>query len=90
MNIDTATTAEQVSSTSLLVRWAEFRARTGNSGFIYVGDSGVSASNGYQLDAAEVLVLKGEDMGGDGVFDLADFWCDTDNSGDDVDVFYMR
>lgn len=52
------------------------RANTGN---VYVGNDGagdVTTSNGFELDAGEVILIQ--------VSNLSDLWFDAGTSGDDV------
>ena len=82
-----AGTRVQFTTTGTPVRWAKFRARAGNGGKIYLGDNGVSSSNGYELNASETLEVELPDGV---VFDLSQFWTDSGANGDKVDVFFMR
>tara|TARA_Y100000310_G_scaffold328928_1_gene397899 strand:+ start:12393 stop:12692 length:300 start_codon:yes stop_codon:yes gene_type:complete len=52
------------------------KALTGNTNNVYVGDSDVSSSNGYVLDAAEQVTLK--------VKDLSTIYLDVDTNDEGV------
>lgn len=52
------------------------RADSGNAGSIYVGDSGVSSSNGFVLDPGESVSIS--------VADVSTIYIDADNNGDGV------
>ena len=46
------------------VQWIKISARTGNSGVIYVGDSSVSSTLGYELSANDSIEINFQDAGG--------------------------
>jgi hypothetical protein len=53
------------------------KALAGNSGLVYVGDSGVDASNGFELGAGEVIIF-------DAAGDLSSIWIDSAVNGEGV------
>jgi len=63
-NVPSAGTAVQVSAVTNRVKWVVFKALAGNSGLTYVGESDVSASNGYELSAGNTLDLNFGEFGG--------------------------
>ena len=46
------------------VQWIKISARKGNSGVIYVGDSSVSSTLGYELSANDSIEINFQDAGG--------------------------
>ncbi len=56
------------------------KARSGNTGLVYVGDEGVSSSNGYCLGAGEEVFLGFRDA-----LDLRRIYVTGDTAGDRVD-----
>jgi len=74
-DITTAGTAEALAS-SQAVRSVVVRAKTANTGVVYVGDSSVSAANGFPLAADEAITLN--------VNDLAAVYLDVATSGEGV------
>lgn len=73
-------TAEQLNGgTSLTVPSGavlKVRALSGNGGSVYVGDSGVTTSNGYELTASDAVTLA--------VDDVANAHIDVDTDGEGV------
>jgi len=69
--------ATRVQMTSVAAREVIIRAKTGNAGTIYVGDSAVAAANGYELVAGESIVLPLS-------ANLNEIYIDTNNNGDGV------
>ena len=86
VDIPSAGTAVQLLNTSNLVRWIKFTAPATNTGLTYVGDSAVSAANGYPLTAAggidATLELNFEAAGGSVV--MSTLYVDAATNGDDV------
>lgn len=52
------------------------RANTGNAGDVFVGDSDVSSTNGFELGAGETVTLS--------VADVSDIYVDAANNGDGI------
>ena len=65
------------------VLWIKISARTGNSGVIYVGDSSVSSTLGYELSANDSLEIDFSDAGGSVI--LSTIYVDTSSNNDDAD-----
>jgi hypothetical protein len=82
VDVPTATTRVQVSSSSVSVRSVTIKALVGNGGFIYVGKSDVDSSNGFELDAGESISVD--------VNNLNLLYVDTSNSGDDICYFAVN
>ena len=86
VDIPSAGTAVRLLNTSNRVLWIKFTAPAANSGLTYVGDSAVSATNGYPLTAAggvdATLELNFEAAGGSVL--MSTFYVDAATNGDDV------
>lgn len=82
-----AGTAEPLSSTTQRCSYVEIKALAGNSGDIYVGGYDVASTNGYVLDAGEVLKIEASPYT---LVDLKDIYVDTSSNGDTVTVFYQK
>ena len=63
-NVSSAGTAVQVSNVTNRVKQVEFKALAGNSGLAYVGESDVSASNGFELSAGNTKTFNFGEFGG--------------------------
>ena len=63
-NVGTAGTAVQVSNVTNRGKQVEFKALAGNSGLVYVGESDVSASNGFELSAGNTKTFNFGEFGG--------------------------
>lgn len=62
VNSDIDQTAEQLTDLSVPVRkYVLVKANAANTGDVYVGRAGVSASNGYPLDAGEEVKIPIDD-----------------------------
>ena len=82
-DVPTAGTRVQINNTARMCRYIIFKARSGNTGAVYIGGSTVSAADGYSLLAAETLALNFKDAGGS--CPMSDFWVDAATNGNDVD-----
>lgn len=80
--VTTAGTRVQVTSSSILVRQATFRPLVTNSGEVYIGDDGVSSSDGFPISPGDSYTLRPHN----GVLDLAQIYVDADTSGDKVAI----
>ena len=88
-----AGTAEPLSSTKLMVDWAEIKALkasgAANTGNIYVGTSSTAAAaTGYPLTSGQTLVLQ--PLTGKTYIDLSLVYIDAGTSADAVKVIYGR
>jgi hypothetical protein len=84
VDIPSAGTAVQVLNTRDKIAWIKIKSLAANTGIIYVGDSAVSATNGYELD-------PGGGIDGELVMDFrpdtiraSDIYVDAATSGNDV------
>ena len=92
LNLDSAGTAQALSSTSILCEAVIITAATGNTGTIYIGDSNV-ASNRFalELDAGIAGTIDSPTAkGGSDMFDLKDIYFDGGTTGDDINVAYLQ
>ena len=80
ITVATPGTAVAVATSGNAITAVSFRARTDNTGAVYVGDSGVSSSNGYRLEPGDELNLSFRET-----IDLRRFFVDADTAGDGVD-----
>jgi hypothetical protein len=75
--VTSAGTAEALVGSSAEVKQGVWiKALLGNTNNVYVGDSDVDSSNGYELDAGDVVFLS--------VRDLANVYIDVDTNGEGV------
>lgn len=85
----TAGTRVALTASKTLVRGLRITAKPGNTGLIYLGDSAVTAANGYQLAASGIANL--EDMAGeDAVFDLSKIYIDSSVNAEGVSFVYIE
>ncbi|MCH7971125.1 MAG: hypothetical protein IH960_08815 [Chloroflexi bacterium] len=80
ITVATPGTAVAVATSGNAITAVSFRARTDNTGAVYVGDSGVSSSNGYRLEPGDELNLSFRET-----IDLRRFFVDADTANDAVD-----
>ena len=60
--VTAAGTAEALAGTQTLVSGVRVKALLANTGLIYVGDSAVDSTNGYQLASGESVFLEIDDL----------------------------
>ena len=65
------------------VQWIKISARTGNSGVIYVGDSAVSSTLGYELSANDSIEISFSGSGG--TVPLSSLYVDSSANNLDAD-----
>ena len=82
--MDPAGTAVRILNTKDKVIWIKFTAPTANSGLTYVGDSEVSATNGYVLGAAGGADATVELNFSPGSITMDTFYIDAASTGDNV------
>jgi hypothetical protein len=84
VDIPNAGTRVQVNNTPRMVVSITFKARNGNAGSIYIGTSNVSSTVGFELRGNESVTytFPSRLMS----CPISDFWLDTTDNGDDVDV----
>ena len=80
ITVATPGTAVAIATSGNAITAVSFRARTDNTGAVYVGDSGVSSSNGYRLEPGDELNLSFKET-----IDLRRFFVDADTANDAVD-----
>ena len=79
IDVAAAGTAAQ-SSKSGTIRAISFKARIGNTGNIYLGNSDVSSTNGMELEPGEAWTWTYAKYG-----KIQDWYADAATNGDDVD-----
>jgi len=80
VTVTTAGTRVKLSATSVIAYNLYIVA---NNDYIYVGDSGVSSTNGFTLSNKSILNLFA------GPVDLSELYIDADTNGDSVNIVYM-
>jgi len=85
-DIATAGTAEALVGASVNVVSVEIQAKSGNTGLIYVGDSGVDNTEGVELNPGDVFSIS---IPSGTVLDAATIYCDTSVNGDGVTFVYV-
>jgi len=90
---DTAT-PERLTTSNIVVPSVQLQAElvTANTGYVYVGDSAVSASNyGLCLAAGDVVSFNAEELGwGKAQISLKDIWLCVSVNGDGVACLYLE
>lgn len=80
--VDTAGTAEALESSARVVSQLHIKAESGLADNIYVGDSGVTASNGFPLGDGDMLELH--------YVDLNKVFVDADSNGSTAKYLYVE
>lgn len=78
--VTSAGTAEALASSTSSAS-VTIRALGTNTGQVYVGDSGVDSTNGYQLDAGDTVSLD--------IDNVSDVYIDVDTSTEGVTYLYV-
>ena len=81
-NVPSAGTAVQIANITNRVKEVTFKALAGNSGLAYVGESDVSASNGFELSAGNEITHNFGEFGGSVPANV--FYVDAATNGDKV------
>jgi hypothetical protein len=91
INLTAAGTAQALSASELLVESFTVQGKVGNTGNIFVGDSGVSSTDfAIELDAGEKHTFKASEYAkGDAQIDLATVYFDGGTTDDDIVVSYL-
>lgn len=76
-----AGTEEKLSATSVAIQSITIQAKRANTGFVYVGGTGISSTEGISLDAGEMCSFS---VAEDGVDEPGDIWIDVDTNGEGV------
>jgi len=91
VDVPTATTRVQISSSDHEVLIITFKAPALNKGTVYVGDSAVSATVGMPLEPGESFsdppYESHQNTNLPETVPLSDYWIDAANNGDDVAYF---
>ena len=88
--VTTAGTRTALQSSVLQVHTAIIKANAANTGVIYVGDSSVASTNGYELSAGEGVAIPLMLMPQTGsAVDLSAIYIDASVSGEGVSVAYL-
>lgn len=87
--ITAAGTAEPLSASSLIVKKLKIKALGGNTDMVYIGDSTVSATAGFELDAGEELDLADLFETPESEFDLATIYIDSAVNSEGVSFAYI-
>ena len=92
VTVVSAGTRVQVSTTAgTMVNSVSLQASSGNSGIVYVGDVAVTAANGHELAAGEVLVINAFDKPFNlEELDLSKLYVDAATSADTVRVMSVK
>jgi hypothetical protein len=80
--VATAGTRIQLKTVDVFVRYVVIAGLSANSGLIYVGDSGVSSSNGYELFAGGSIAIP--------IDNLNKVYIDSSVNGDGVCFYYLE
>jgi hypothetical protein len=92
VNVATAGTRVQLSSTTIWAEWVQIIASTANAGAVYIGGSNVAAANGFPLSNASPnnRVDLGQIFmdGSNESWDLSKIYIDAANNDEDVFVIY--
>jgi len=83
-----AGTAEQLTENNgLNMPTVDIKALSTNAGLVYVGGSGVTSSNGYELAAGAAVSLEASR---EERISLSDIWLDVGTNGEGVSVLYLE
>lgn len=91
-NVTTAGTAVQLTTSSINAYGCKIKAKSGNTGFIYVGDANtVSSSTGYELDSDQTIDLSNL-LGLDPSIsiDLSNIWLNSSVNAEGVAVTWLE
>lgn len=80
--VSTAGSEQQISNTANRVLWIKAKALAANSGIAYLGDSDISATNGYELSAGNEIELDYRKYGGS--VEFSSIYVDVATNGDKV------
>jgi phosphoribosylformimino-5-aminoimidazole carboxamide ribonucleotide (ProFAR) isomerase len=93
LNVSSTSTVAQILNTTDRVAEAQFKARKGNVGMVYVADdSTVSATNGWETDSADTLTLTFSNYinsGRPATVAANTFWVFGTDANDDLDYVLM-
>lgn len=86
-DVTTAGTAVPLASTKTKCNWILMHPKTANTGHIYLGDSGVTATNGVVMDVGDSDVVW--PMMTFAEYDLNQIYIDASVSGEGVQFIYV-
>lgn len=91
VTVTTAGTRVQLTSTNTYVSNVTVQGLGANTGKIFVGDSSVSATRGYELSPGSGIAITSivTPKGTQELVNLADIWFDAASNGDKVHVVYQ-
>lgn len=81
--VTTAGTRVQVNNTERRIMSILFKGRNGNTGNVYLGDSTVASTAGFELKPNQAVRLTFADRRVSGV--MSNYWVDAATNGDVVD-----
>ena len=87
LTVTTAGTQQRFTTTSSAVRALLFRSRKGNTGVVYIGDSGVGVTDGLELSPGESFPISVTDE--EASLDPSDWWGDVAVSGEIIDMMRL-
>lgn len=91
--VTTAGTRVTLTTAKTLAKNLYLKAPAANAGVVYIGDSSVTAANGYGLAAGETVSLKDLFSPAEGeaaVIDLLRVYADAATNGDKVNFLYFE
>jgi hypothetical protein len=88
--VTVAGTAEPLTSSYKSTWKVRIKALSTNTANVYVGDSTVSSSNGYQLIADQELELSAIFAQDNFIMDLNEIYVDSDVAGEGVAIAYLE
>jgi len=74
--VDAAGTAQVIGASATLVSGVTVKALAGNTGIVYVGNSAVDSTNGFELSAGEAVFIETDDV--------ANIWVDAATNDDGI------
>jgi hypothetical protein len=91
VSVTTAGTEVQVNATTLYSSHVCIKAGSTNTGLIYIGDSTVAATNGYELSPKEEVCLGSlQRKDANEAIDLSKIYVDSAVNGEFVTVLYVQ
>jgi len=86
--VTTAGTRVRLVAASTKVRKVKIKALVGNTGVMYIGDSTVASTNGFQLAAGAEIFLNDLFWNEYDIVDLYELYLDSAVNGEGVSVIY--
>jgi hypothetical protein len=88
--VTTAGTAVPLSATSKHICKLWIKALSTNTGLIYVGDSGVDSSSGFELSKTNEIDLSSVFAKDNFIMDLSEIYIDSSVNGEGVSIAYFE